>query len=81
MIDEAGTVLAHGSDLEGGAPPGVRVPLAAFSADVDEQLQVVAAGHAFFGDRNDATLSFFAAHPERRATPARSPSSRYSFRQ
>lgn len=63
VVDEAGNVLAHGSDLEGAAPPGIPEPLAAFSDDVDEQLQVVAAGHAFFGDRNDATLSFFAAHP------------------
>ena len=49
--------------LEGAAPPGIPPELSAFSDDIDEQLQVVAAGHAFFGDRNDATLAFFAAHP------------------
>jgi hypothetical protein len=63
VVDASGTVLTHGSDLEGSAPPGIPASLAAFSEDVDEQLQVVAAGHAFFGDRNDATLAFFAAHP------------------
>lgn len=63
VVDADGTVLTHGSDLEGGAPPGIPPELSALSDDIDEQLQVVAAGHAFFGDRNDATLAFFAAHP------------------
>lgn len=63
VVDADGTILTHGSDLEGAAPPGIPPELSAFSDDIDEQLQVVAAGHAFFGDRNDATLAFFAAHP------------------
>jgi hypothetical protein len=63
VVAADGTILTHGSDLEGAAPPGIPPELSAFSDDIDEQLQVVAAGHAFFGDRNDATLAFFAAHP------------------
>jgi len=63
VVDATGNVLKHGSDLEGAAPPGLPSAYAALADEVDEQLQVVAAGHAFFGDRDQETLAFFGAYP------------------
>lgn len=59
-----GTVMAIGSDRDDDAPlEGVPTAFADRTKAISEQLQVVAAQHAFYGDRNDATLTFFAAHP------------------
>lgn len=58
-----GTVLAGGSDRDQTSSlRGVPAAYASFTRRIDEQLQVVAARHAFCGDRNQATLAFFDAH-------------------
>lgn len=62
VVSESGEVLVYGSDLDGESTiPGVPSEFADITREIDEQLQVVAAGHAFVGDRNEATLDFFAA--------------------
>lgn len=59
-----GTVLAGSSDADDPATglPGLPSAYAAYADAVSEQLRVVGAQHAFYGDRNAATLSFFDAH-------------------
>lgn len=59
-----GTVLLTSSDMDTGGEgvPGLPAAYAAASDRVREQLRVVAAQHAFFGDRNQETLAFFTNH-------------------
>lgn len=64
VVSPEGEVLMAGTDLDDASTiPGVPLEYADFTREIDEQLQVVSAGHAFAGDRNEATLDFFADHP------------------
>ncbi|MFO0736003.1 MAG: hypothetical protein U0270_08995 [Labilithrix sp.] len=65
VLDATGKVVEFSRNTESGASPpvpGLDPQYATFERTIREQLWVAMADHAFFGARNDATLSFFDAH-------------------
>lgn len=62
LTAEGRVVTATTDNADSSVPPGLPPAYAPFADAVSEQLGVVASEHAFFGDRNAETLSFFDAH-------------------